>query len=396
MFHNPKRIVAKLAEGLEISGAVGRLDAMAEEYRLRFGAIDKPREDVWWFEGGGAGSPAARKALRGIIRAGQTVFDVGANVGGFSRLASRLVGPRGMVCAFEASQRILPILCGNLMRQNAWNATAYAVAVHERSMMEVDVYHSRYLNDRIVESAYEKPNGMSKATSISIDDFVTATGFVPDVIKIDVEDAEWLVVKGALETIKAHSPTVILDNSSTNPDYWKVMTANGYQALNALTYAAVESPVDMASNMTCSHILFLPEARAAERPFPTPCTFKDAASIPSIGFRLKENTWGLAKSLRLDPGRYVVEATFEADRHDDQLVIRLNVGDRPAVRHEGASAVLSNDARYWVFDVPAAADVTIEFDFQRGDPSVGFSIDRIKVRRVEGFEHLGMSYLLAP
>ncbi len=396
MFQNPKRIVAKLAEGLEISGAVGRLDEVTEEYRLRFAAIEKPREDVWWFEGGGAGSPAARKALRGVVRSGQTVFDVGANVGGFTRLASRLVGPRGMVCAFEVSARILPVLCGNLMRQNAWNATVYAAAIHERSSMEVDVYHSRYLNDRILDSAYEKPAGVSKAMSMSLDDFVAETGFVPDVIKIDVEDAEWLVVKGAMETIKTHAPTVILDNSSTNADYWKFFTANGYRALNALTYATIDDPAGMASNMTCSHILFLPESRAAERTFQTPCRFKEVASIPSIGFRLKESIWGLAKPLRLEAGRYVVDATFQADRHDDHLVIRLDVGGRSAVRYEGSSAVLSNDVRYWVFDVPVEADVTIEFEFLRGDPTAGFSIDRIKMRRVEGFEGLAMSYLLAP
>jgi FkbM family methyltransferase len=396
MLHNPRKIVAKLAEGLEISGAVERLDKMAEEYRLRFGEIDKPRDDVWWFEGGGAGSPAARNALRAVVRPGQTVFDVGANVGGFSRLASRLVGPRGMVCAFEASPRILPALSGNLMRQNAWNTTVYAVAVHEESMMEVDVYHSRYLNDRIVESAYEKAAGTSKALTLSIDDFVAETGFAPDVIKIDVEDAEWLVVKGAAETIRKHAPTVILDNSSTNPEYWKFLTANGYRALNALTYATIETPADMASNLTCSHILFLPESRAADRSFPTPCRFKDVASIPSIGFRLQDKVWGLAKPLRLEPGRYVVDATIMADRHDDQLLIHVDVGGRTAVRYEGASAVLASDVRYWVFDVPSAADVAIEFEFVRGDPMAGFNIDRIKIRRVEGFENLAMSYLIAP
>jgi FkbM family methyltransferase len=396
MFHNPRRIVAKLAEGLEISGAVDRLDAMAEDYRLKFGDIDKPRDDVWWFQGGGAGSPAARMALRAVVRPGQTVFDVGANVGGFSRLASRLVGPRGMVCAFEVSPRILPVLSGNLMRQNAWNTTVYAAAVHERSMMDVDVYHSRYLNDRIVDSAYEKPMGVSKALTLSIDDFVAETGFVPDVIKIDVEDAEWLVVKGAAETIRKHAPTIILDNSSTNAEYWKFLTANGYRALNALTYATIDKPADMASNLTCSHILFLPDRRAADRSFPTPCRFKDVAAIPAIGFRLQEKVWSLAKPLSLDPGRYVVDAAIMADRHDDELLIQVDVGGRTAVRYEGASAVLASDVRYWVFDVPAAAEVTIEFRFLRGDPMAGFNIDRIKLRRVEGFEKLAMSYLIAP
>lgn len=396
MFSNPRRIVARLAEGLEISGAVGRLDAMAEDFRQRFGDIDKPRDDVWWFQGGGAGSQAARMALRGVVRRGQTVFDVGANVGGFSRLASRLVGPRGMVCAFEASPRILPILSGNLMRQNAWNTTVYAAAVHERSLDEVDVYHSRYLNDRIVESQYEKPTGVSRALTLSLDDFVVATGIAPDIIKIDVEDAEWLVVKGAAETIRLHAPTIILDNSSTNPEYWKFLTGCGYQAYNAITYAAIETLSDMTSNLSCSHILFLPESRAAERVFKTPCRLHDIATIPSIGFRLEEATWRLAQPLRLEAGRYTVDAALLADRHDDHLYIHVDVGGRTVVRFEGASAVIASDIRYWVFDVPVAAEVTIHFEFLRGDPKAGFDIDRLKIRKVEGFDGLAMSYLLAP
>jgi FkbM family methyltransferase len=396
MFHNPRRIVAKLAEGLEISDSAERLNTMVEEFQKRFAQIDKPREDCWWFEGGGAGAQAARAALRGVVRPGQTVFDVGAHVGGFSRLASRLVGPNGRVCAFEVSPRILPLLSANLARQNAWNTTVYAAAVHERSLQQIDLYHSRYLNDRVVKSDYEKPTGVSKVTTLSLDDFVETTGFAPDILKIDVEDAEWHVIRGGAETIKAHKPTVILDNSSTNPDYLKYFLANGYVALNALTYEAVTSPLQMASNQTCSHLLFLPESRAGERSFSAPCRFREVATIPSIGFKLEEKVWRIAQPLKVSAGRYVIDAELLADRQDDHMLISVEVNGRRAIQFEGASGVLAADTRYWVFDVTVEADLMIKFEFLRGDPRTGFDISRLKVRQVEGFPGLGMSYLLAP
>lgn len=396
MFHNPRRIVAKLAEGLELSGSADRLTSLAEDFQRRFADIDGPREDCWWFQGGGAGAQTARVALRGVARPGHTIFDVGANVGGFTRLASRIAGPRGMVCAFEASPRILPLLSANLGRQNAWNTTVYAAAVHERSLEEIELYHSRYLNDRVVKPQHEKPMGVSRVTTLSLDDFVAATGFAPDVVKIDVEDAEWFVVKGAMETIRRHQPTIILDNSSANPDYLKYLTANGYLALNALTYETVTSPLQMASNQHCSHLLFLPESRAAERSFPTPCRFREVATIPSIGFNLVGNAWVLARPLKVPAGRYVLDVKLQADRRDDHLSIAMAVNGKRAIHFEGLSSNLVAEARFSVFDVPADGEMLVTFDFVRGDPCTGFDIGGLKIRQVEGFTDLAMSYLLAP
>jgi hypothetical protein len=51
--------------------------------------------------------PTVALAIRDHCRPGDVVFDVGANAGALSLLMSRLVGPRGIVCAFEASPLIV-------------------------------------------------------------------------------------------------------------------------------------------------------------------------------------------------------------------------------------------------------------------------------------------------
>ena len=45
-------------------------------------------------------------------------------------------------------------------------------------------------------------------------------GYVPNLIKIDVEGAEQLVIEGALETIKEHRPTILFEHGRGASDYY--------------------------------------------------------------------------------------------------------------------------------------------------------------------------------
>ena len=58
----------------------------------------------WWEQS--FWEPTVALAIRDHCRPGDVVFDVGANAGALALMMSRLVGPRGIVCAFEASPRI--------------------------------------------------------------------------------------------------------------------------------------------------------------------------------------------------------------------------------------------------------------------------------------------------
>src|SRR5260370_37638450 len=54
----------------------------------------------------GIGEPQVQKALMDHLRPGMTFYDVGANIGVFSLMAARLVGPEGRVISFEADPEI--------------------------------------------------------------------------------------------------------------------------------------------------------------------------------------------------------------------------------------------------------------------------------------------------
>src|ERR1700687_5286726 len=64
----------------------------------------------------GIGEPQVQNALAEYLRPGMTFYDLGANIGFFSLMAARLVGPQGRVVSFEADPEVADRLRENLAR----------------------------------------------------------------------------------------------------------------------------------------------------------------------------------------------------------------------------------------------------------------------------------------
>jgi hypothetical protein len=93
-------------------------------------------------EGGGASvyingvEPRKTRALIEILEPGQIVFDIGANIGYYTLLASEPVGPSGQVLAFEPVVRNLAYLHRHILLNDARNVTIVPVACAERCSLE--------------------------------------------------------------------------------------------------------------------------------------------------------------------------------------------------------------------------------------------------------------------
>src|SRR5947209_8749833 len=72
------------------------------------------RHVMFWSGGLAQFEPYTVKILRAAVHQGDTVFDVGANIGFFSTLLSRIVGEAGRVLAFEPEPENLALLGTNL------------------------------------------------------------------------------------------------------------------------------------------------------------------------------------------------------------------------------------------------------------------------------------------
>lgn len=132
------------------------------------------------------------------------MFDVGAHIGYYTLLFSRLVGPEGRVVAFEPSPRNLPVLRWHVARNGCANVQVEAVAVSDETGAARFAAGTGSGTGRLAES------GTVEVRTIRLDDYVDAGGPMPDVLKIDVEGAELAVLRGAVGVLRDARPAILL------------------------------------------------------------------------------------------------------------------------------------------------------------------------------------------
>src|SRR5205807_2152840 len=87
------------------------------------------RNLMLWSGGLARFEPPCVRVLRAVAGRGDVVFDIGANIGFFSTLLSRWVGPEGRVVAVEPDPENLALLRRNLDENRCTNARVCASAI---------------------------------------------------------------------------------------------------------------------------------------------------------------------------------------------------------------------------------------------------------------------------
>ena len=131
--------------------------------------------------------------LSTVFRPGDTVVDVGANIGVLSLLASRLVGSAGSVFAIEAHPRTYLALLNNLKKNLTTNVKSLCIAVGPEP-------GTVRFSDRL-DDDWNKVDGNSGSLEVEVkplDDVCDDYAHI-DVLKIDVEGFELQVLKGEID-----------------------------------------------------------------------------------------------------------------------------------------------------------------------------------------------------
>jgi FkbM family methyltransferase len=159
--------------------------------------------------------------IQNNLGSGETFFDVGAWIGVYSLLASRLVGRTGRVYAFEPDDMARQVLASNLRLNDARNVEVVpkALSDHVGEAPFGSNWHIGPLSlpcsrtgQILDESATgTKLQGAMKVPTTTLDDFSETIGRVPDMVKIDVEGHEVEVVRGAMLTLSNPKTTIILE-----------------------------------------------------------------------------------------------------------------------------------------------------------------------------------------
>jgi FkbM family methyltransferase len=137
-------------------------------------------------------------------RPGMTVVDVGANLGYFSLLAARLVGPTGRVVALEPNSENCRLLLSSLRLSGTTNVELLPVAADEAPGW---AYYSTHVgsNGGLIDDGDLLTRPGVVVPTFRLDDLVDGpVGF----LKMDVEGAEGRVVRGATRIIEQNRPIV--------------------------------------------------------------------------------------------------------------------------------------------------------------------------------------------
>jgi FkbM family methyltransferase len=168
---------------------------------------------------------AKRVVIERTVMRGDVVFDVGANVGYYTLLTSLLAGKEGRVFAFEPVLKNLEYLQRHLRINRVANVTVIDKAVSDRDGSV------SFVDGPSASMGHFAESGGYQVPTVAIDSLVECGDLPwPDFMKIDVEGAELLVLRGAKRTIEQARPVIALatDRFALHRDCCDFLRGLGY------------------------------------------------------------------------------------------------------------------------------------------------------------------------
>ena len=158
--------------------------------------------------------PEVVRSLRRTLRPGDFCLDIGANLGYYSILMAGLVGPQGLVIAFEPFPKNFQALKQNVRLNQLTNVRLEPVAVAARNG-SVSMFHDPNETVSATPSftsyALGEHRQQISVPSRSLDDYLSDVKRTPALLKIDVEGAELEVLQGARHTLGSSRPVLLLE-----------------------------------------------------------------------------------------------------------------------------------------------------------------------------------------
>lgn len=197
------------------------------------------------------------------LRPGDVVYDLGANIGWYSLLAARHVGPEGKVVAFEPSVTNAAYIAWNALRNRFTNVEVVPAAVSDQDGWAV------FLNKGPLQSRLDKDDdeaqmqrrakrghrvlGRTAVPVLTLDSWIAQAGQAPPaLIKMDIEGAEIGALRGMAETLRSAKPTLIIEPHGTQRAIADLLDAMDYE------HRPIESELPTREAPWRAHILARP------------------------------------------------------------------------------------------------------------------------------------------
>lgn len=163
-------------------------------------------DEVW--------EPLETAAFLAYAQEGMCVFDVGANIGYYTLLAARAVGPSGRVYAFEPEPHNFELLTRNVAENGFTNVRPVNAAVSNRAgVVRLHLDDANFGAHSFDPGSVRNSSGRSvEAETVQLDDFADeARAFAGVLVKVDVQGAEGLVVEGGRRLLALPKVTAFME-----------------------------------------------------------------------------------------------------------------------------------------------------------------------------------------
>jgi FkbM family methyltransferase len=191
----------------------------------------------------GTAEPELQRAIRQYVSTGQTVYDIGANIGYVSLSLARQVGPTGHVFAFEPVPQNLASLRENVANNSFTNIHVIDAAASDvTGAAEIRIAGNFSTASLLWHRGDPSVQEISVKTVV-IDELVKAGELpAPSFIKIDVEGAEGLVLRGMQRTISSAKPVLFIECSDLGRETtWQLLRDLHYRCRHAENGKQVET-----------------------------------------------------------------------------------------------------------------------------------------------------------
>lgn len=145
--------------------------------------------------------PTEQALFQRVVKQGDTVIDIGANIGYFTVHFSRLVGDAGQVHAFEPDTENAELLTKNIEENSCTNVQANAIALSNTSGV-AELYLSE--DECVDHRLYPTGDGRAhiEVQTTTLDEYCKNISAPINFIKMDIQGAESLAFSGMTKVLR--------------------------------------------------------------------------------------------------------------------------------------------------------------------------------------------------
>jgi FkbM family methyltransferase len=210
--------------------------------------------------------------LSQVLRPGMVFVDVGANMGLYTLFAARKVGESGTVLAIEPSNRECDRLLKNAAANSLSNIRLLHMAVSDSSSQAELLVASdeRSGHNTLGAFGYDTPLASKESVRTEqLDEIILQEGLQRvDVIKMDIEGAEFHALRGAVGAIERFQPILMLEladrvlchQGSSSGEIWTFCHQRRYKIFSFNERTGLLEPAQQKPYYDSENVVALPES----------------------------------------------------------------------------------------------------------------------------------------